>query len=206
MRDIAIIALLKGVQQTAAKFGYEEDIIKSWIANLNDDPFFAAIRKLIWECLCKSDIEVTSMTFKLSLNSLQIFKKHYEANIDVNDLLLKEGEENKISKVSVEGNKKVEENKNEEFSETNIVKNKEENVEELIDENIEGKFENEENTDMDIEYEEEKKEISQNPAWFEEDEEEINNLGLAEKDKTGMEKIDIEKLGEALDEMDSDYE
>ena len=83
MRDIALLALLKGVVPTAICFGLEPKDVEQWMHSLGNDPFFAVIRRLIWEHLQKHDVEQTAAEFRMSLMTIQRIRKYIQHQRDL---------------------------------------------------------------------------------------------------------------------------
>jgi hypothetical protein len=83
MRDIALLALIKGVVPTAICFGLEPKEVEQWMHSLGNDPFFAVIRRLIWEHLQKHDVEQTALEFRMSINTIQRIRKYMQHQRDL---------------------------------------------------------------------------------------------------------------------------
>lgn len=83
MRDIALLALLKGVVPTAICFGLEPKDVEQWMHSLGNDPFFAVIRRLIWEHLQKHDVEQTAQEFRMSIMTIQRIRKYMQHQRDL---------------------------------------------------------------------------------------------------------------------------
>lgn len=78
-----MLALLKGVVPTAICFGLEPKDVEQWMHSLGNDPFFAVIRRLIWEHLQKHDVEQTAQEFRMSIMTIQRIRKYMQHQRDL---------------------------------------------------------------------------------------------------------------------------
>lgn len=78
MRDIAIFALIKGIEKASRAYAVSKDEVKLCIRNLNNDPFFESIKQLIWETLKAQGLESTSKIFCLSESTLIAFRDFHQ--------------------------------------------------------------------------------------------------------------------------------
>ncbi|CAG9319999.1 unnamed protein product [Blepharisma stoltei] len=83
MREVALLALMRGVPHTAKVLGLEERQIQEWMKELKyDDPFFDSLRSLVWENIKQHGIEETAKQWKVSTFSLEKLKSYYESHPD----------------------------------------------------------------------------------------------------------------------------
>ncbi|CAG9318824.1 unnamed protein product [Blepharisma stoltei] len=81
MREVALLALMRGVSNTSRVLGLEEKQVQEWIRQIgNDDPFFDALRGLLYESIKQSGIEGTSKTFKVAVPTLEKLQLYFENN------------------------------------------------------------------------------------------------------------------------------
>lgn len=77
MREVALLALLKGIAYTAETFEVQEEQVKLWIEQLDQDPFFKALRNIVWESLELYGTSATAKVFCLSSQTLEKFKQYH---------------------------------------------------------------------------------------------------------------------------------
>ncbi|CAG9325196.1 unnamed protein product [Blepharisma stoltei] len=79
MKEIALYALLNGIQFTANLHGLEKATIKAWIRDLDfdRDPFFVKLRNLVIKTAKKIGIERTCTLFEFPRRTLEILMQEF---------------------------------------------------------------------------------------------------------------------------------
>lgn len=80
MKEIALYALLNGIQFTANLHGLEKATIKTWIKELDfdKDPFFVKMRKFVLKAAKKIGVDRACQVFEVPRRTLEILNREFD--------------------------------------------------------------------------------------------------------------------------------